>query len=247
MSKLFVRTAFLTSLSLVFPLILGVSAVSGKAHAMTLGQVAQIARTATPAAFNAVEFTAPQQAESHVSQWNRAKADLSRDMLVLQNCLQAEASCTNAALKNWRQMMIQARDADESKRLNMVNSFFNQWSYISDQENYGVSEYWAAPLDFMSKGGDCEDFAIAKYASLQLLGYADQSMRVMAVMDTSRDGMGHAVLSVKTRAGDMILDNRSTIVYGGAQQTAYVPRFGVNMSGVYTYSAQPRVMMASAY
>lgn len=243
MSKVFVKTISAASLVLA----LGVVSFGGAAHAVTLGQVAQIAQNATPAAFNAVELAASRDADSHVSQWNRVKVALNKEMPVLRNCLQAETQCGTEALKVWRQMMVRAAKSDEANRLNMVNSFFNQWSYISDSENYGVSEYWASPLEFMSKGGDCEDFAIAKYASLQLLGYGDQAMRIIAVMDTSRGGMGHAVLSVQTRAGNVVLDNRSTIVYGGSQQTAYVPRFSVNMAGVYTYAQQPRVMMASAY
>lgn len=215
--------------------------------AMTLGQVAQIAKAATPAAFNTIEITASSDAQSHVAQWNRAKAVMAKDMPIMTACLQSEAQCRTDALKMWRQMMVKAQQSDEATRLNLVNRFFNQWSYVSDQENYGVSEYWAAPLEFMNKGGDCEDFAIAKYASLQLLGYTDQHMRIIAVVDTSRGGMGHAVLSMATRAGTVILDNRSTVVYADAAQTAYVPRFGVNQSGIYTYAAQPRVIMASAY
>lgn len=228
-------------------LTMGMMVFAGAAHAVTLGQVAQIAQSATPAAFNAVELTASADAESHVGQWNRVKLVLGGDMKTLGNCLQNDAQCTTQAMKMWKKMMVRAAQSDEANRLNLVNSFFNQWSYISDQENYNTSEYWASPLEFMNNGGDCEDFAIAKYASLQLLGYGDQQMRIIAVIDTSRGNMGHAVLSVQTRAGNMVLDNRSTVVYGGSQQTAYVPRFGVNLAGIYTYAAQPRVMMASAY
>lgn len=240
MSKIITRTVFVACLALV----IGVKSAS----AITLGQVAQVARSAEPAAFNTIEIAAPSSAEAHVQQWNRVKSGLESDTRQMSACLQAAEACQTSALKAWRVMMIEARNAtSESMRLNLVNRYFNQWSYISDSENYNTSEYWASPMEFMAKGGDCEDYAIAKYASLQLLGYTDRHMRIMAVVDNSRGGMGHAVLSVSTMTGSQILDNRSTVVYDGALQTAYAPRFAVNQSGVYTYAVQPRVIMANAY
>lgn len=214
------------------------------AQALTLGQAARIATSAAPAAFNAIEIAAPAQAESRVEQWNRARRALGNDMRTLQDCLLDSGNCTTQAMREWRDMALAARHQDENTRLNMVNSFFNRWSYISDQENYRTSEYWASPLEFMARGGDCEDFAIAKYVTLKLLGYQDRSLRIMAVLDQSRDGMGHAVLSVATAQGIMVLDNRSTVVYDNAHQTAYVPRFAVNESGIYTYAPQPRIAFA---
>ncbi len=59
----------------------------------------------------------------------------------------------------------------EIKELNFIgkmahlNSFFNTFPKIEDIENYGNSDYWATPKEFIEKGGDCEDFAIAKYFS----------------------------------------------------------------------------------
>ncbi len=64
-----------------------------------------------------------------------------------------------------------AQAKKEIKALNFIgkmahlNSFFNTFPKIEDIENYGNSDYWATPKEFIEKGGDCEDFAIAKYFS----------------------------------------------------------------------------------
>jgi predicted transglutaminase-like cysteine proteinase len=71
-------------------------------------------------------------------------------------------------------------------------------------------------------------------------------MRIVALVDNNRGGVGHAILSVNTTDGKMILDNLSNYVYQDNQQTGYVPRFAVNQTGVYTYAQQPQVILASA-
>lgn len=216
------------------------------AKALTLGDVAQVAQTASPAAFNTIELVAAKQARSHVPQWSRAQTALETDVVTLQACLDNAAACPTEAMANWRLLVTGLRGYDEMTVFNAVNQFFNQLPYISDQENYGVSEYWASPLQFMQNGGDCEDFAIAKYVTLKFLGYGDQHLRIMAVIDNSRGGIGHAVLTVMSQEGKIVLDNQSTVAYNDAQQTAYAPRFAVNNSGVYTYASQPQILLASA-
>lgn len=224
--------------------LLALTATPQHAHAVTLGQMARIAQTATPAAFNTVEFVA-YNVESKVPQWNRASAALARDQLKLQNCLDDAANCAGEAMTGWRLMVKGLQGQDQATQLNMVNAFFNRWQYRSDAETYGVAEYWASPLEFMANSGDCEDYAIAKYATLKFLGYDDARMRIVALVDNNRGGIGHSVLSVATPDGKMILDNLSNYAYLDGQQTGYSPRFAVNQSGIYTYAQQPQVILAS--
>jgi predicted transglutaminase-like cysteine proteinase len=56
--------------------------------------------------------------------------------------------------------------------LQKVNDFFNKIPYLTDQEHWGVPDYWATPAEMVASwGGDCEDYAIAKYMSLKELGF----------------------------------------------------------------------------
>lgn len=218
--------------------------IAGEANAMTLGQVAQVAQSAQPAAFNSVELVA-YNAQDNVPQWNRVKAALGNDIAKLQSCLDNTSNCDGTAMIAWRDMINSLKGQDDSVKLNLVNRFFNRWQYTSDEQAYGEREHWASPIEFMKNSGDCEDYAIAKYVTLKFVGFNDNNMRIMAVIDNNRGGIGHSVLSVSTADGKKILDNTTDMVYGDNQQNGYTPRFAVNMTGIYTYAQQPQVILAS--
>lgn len=213
------------------------------ANALTLGQAAKISQNAQPAAFNTVEMVA-YNANDRVPQWNRAKVAIAKDKITLQACLNDVSSCSGTAMIGWRDMVKGLQGQTAEIKMSLVNAFFNRWQYRSDMEIYNVSEYWASPLEFMQNSGDCEDYAIAKYVTLGFLGFNDSQMRIVAVMDNNR-GIGHSVLSVTTTNGKMILDNQTNQIYADSQQTGYAPRFAVNDTGVYTYTAQPQVIYAN--
>lgn len=227
---------FLTAIVLLFAV--------NEANAITLGQMAKVAQTATPAAFNSVEFVA-YNVQDKVPQWNRANEALAKDQVKLQDCLDNAENCVGEAMTGWRALVQGLQNQDQTTQLNMVNAFFNRWQYRSDADTYAVSEYWASPLEFMANSGDCEDYAIAKYATLKFLGFTDNQMRIVALIDNNRGGIGHSVLSVATENGKVILDNLSNYAYMDGQQTGYAPRFAVNQTGIYTYAQQPQVILAS--
>ena len=186
------------------------SMLTESAEAMSLGQIAQISQSATPAAFESVEMVSV-RGDSYTPQWQHAKAEITKDIKKLQSCLDDASNCSSAAQVNWREMVIGLRGADEDTQLQTVNVFFNRWQYRSDMETYGRSDEWAGPIKFMENSGDCEDYALAKYTTLLFVGFHDEAMRIMAVQDNNRGGIGHAVLNVSTTSGNMILDNLSKI------------------------------------
>jgi len=74
---------------------------------------------------------------------------------------------------------------------------------VSDQELYGVEEFWTYPT---SGYGDCEDFALEKRRQLIDLGWAPSTLMIAVVRQAN--GEGHAVLMVRTDRGDLVLDNQ---------------------------------------
>ena len=49
------------------------------------------------------------------------------------------------------------KNEDVQTKLEKVNDFFNNVKYNSDQKIYGVSDYWATPIEFLARDeGDCE-------------------------------------------------------------------------------------------
>jgi predicted transglutaminase-like cysteine proteinase len=73
---------------------------------------------------------------------------------------------------------------------------------VTDQELYGKVEYWTYPTD----KGDCEDYVLLKRKLLMERGWPESTLLITVVRDENNEG--HAVLTVRTDAGDLILDNK---------------------------------------
>lgn len=74
---------------------------------------------------------------------------------------------------------------------------------MSDMDNYGVEELWAYPDNGR---GDCEDYVLLKRRLLIEAGLPRQALLITVVRE--QNGDGHAVLTVVTDRGDLILDNK---------------------------------------
>jgi predicted transglutaminase-like cysteine proteinase len=74
---------------------------------------------------------------------------------------------------------------------------------ITDEEHWGVAERWSYPDDGK---GDCEDYVLLKRRMLMAAGVPRQVLLITVVRDNR--GEGHAVLTVATDKGDLILDNK---------------------------------------
>lgn len=73
---------------------------------------------------------------------------------------------------------------------------------VTDEELYGRQEYWTYPEDGK---GDCEDFVLLKRRELIDSGWPAGALLITVVRQTN--GEGHAVLTVRTDRGDLVLDN----------------------------------------
>ncbi len=132
----------------------------------------------------------------------------------------------------WAALQKRAQGLSKLEQLRLVNSFWNKWKYIEDPKNYGVSDYWAIPAQFIQRSGDCEDYAIAKYFTLRELGFDPSQMRIIVVQDAVRR-LAHAVLSVNIDGEAYILDNLSNIVLPHKRLRNYQPQYSVNESGLW--------------
>ena len=128
-----------------------------------------------------------------------------------------------------------------------VNAMMNKKKYIVDNKNWGKSDYWATPVEFMSRGGDCEDFAIAKYAALRALGVPENRMRLLILQDQKKN-MPHAVLVVYSEKGPMILDNQIKAMQSASSIKHYKPIFSINREAwwLHTTKDKPATIVASA-
>jgi predicted transglutaminase-like cysteine proteinase len=110
-------------------------------------------------------------------------------------------------------MADQAREVtltpDLLQQLYEINKYVNdrvQWT--SDSELYGNAERWAYPLD----RGDCEDMVLLKRRMLAKAGWPQGALLITIVEERGQEKQGktrHAVLTVRSDRGEMILDNQT--------------------------------------
>ncbi len=134
---------------------------------------------------------------------------------------------TNCDLQDWRKFVNGLKGADKMTQLDAVNRYMNRSPYIIDPVNYGVPDYWATPVQFFVKDGDCEDYAITKYLSLRSLGWSLDDMRIVVLQDTNLN-IAHAVLVVKFRGKSYVLDNQVNQLVTDDQINHYRPIYSIN-------------------
>jgi len=113
------------------------------------------------------------------------------------------------------------------QQLRTVNRLMNDALYIFDWDNWGVADYWATPLEFAARDGDCEDYAISKYLALKALGVAAERMRIVVLQDTNLN-IAHAVLAVAWDERIWILDNQVREMVPHDRVHHYRPIYSIN-------------------
>jgi hypothetical protein len=104
---------------------------------------------------------------------------------------------------------------------------------------YGETDVWASPLTTFSRGaGDCEDYAIAKFAALRLAGIAADDLRILITRDAVR-GEDHAVAAARLDGRWLTLDNRRMAMVEDADIRNYRPTFVMDRDGIRRYVPTP--------
>ena len=169
------------------------------------------------------ELAAPDAEEFH-SKWQETVTHIRRDIEIALHCNKDPLNCESAGA---RALLAVAKHASKSAgfaQLAQVNREINlAISYTSDMAQYGVLDYWASPIETLTNGaGDCEDYAIAKYAVLRLLGIPEQHLQLVIVRE-QRSHQLHAVLEVMYGGTWRILDSRTMILAAADQARHYNP------------------------
>ena len=114
--------------------------------------------------------------------------------------------------------------------LGPVNGFFNRLPYITDMVHWGVVDYWATPSEFLaSSGGDCEDYAIAKYFTLKELGVPVSRLRLVYAR-TWQSNVAHMVLAYYAAPGaePLILDSLEGGIRPASDRPDLIPVYTFN-------------------
>ena len=97
--------------------------------------------------------------------------------------------------------------------INTINRRVNKsLRAATDLDHLNLADRWDLAEDGI---GDCEDFQLVKRKLLAEAGLSRRAMRMTVVIDEK--GEGHAVLTLITNRGDLILDNKTSAVLPWAQ------------------------------
>lgn len=127
----------------------------------------------------------------------------------------------------WKDFIKSLRGKDPRTQLDAVNRYINRSPYVTDLNNWGVSDYWETLGEFLARDGDCEDYAIAKYYSLKALGFDISDMRIVILEDENLH-VSHAVLAVFLGNQTLILDNQLPEVARDTSIVNYRPIYSIN-------------------
>lgn len=138
-------------------------------------------------------------------------------------CLNDRDDCA-VWLRGVNVLVERARGLSRHDQLRVVNRYINRRKYRADRsvrrldaatgDSVLMPNRWSTLVEFMRRGGDCEDYATSKYQLLRALDVPAEELRVVVVYDrTSRDH--HAVLAVQQPDGSAwLLDSDDRIHRG---------------------------------
>jgi len=138
-------------------------------------------------------------------------------------------------LLDWEALMEGNKNKSEAAKLKIVNDFFNRMKFVSDIKHWKQEDYWATPVEFLAtRGGDCEDFSIAKYFTLRELGVPDKKMLITYVKALKLN-QAHMVLTYyKTpNAEPLVLDNLIRKIKFASKRKDLAPVYSFNGEGLW--------------
>ncbi len=121
---------------------------------------------------------------------------------------------------------------NERKKLDEINSFVNQVRFTSDQNAWGVKDYWAKPVEFLGRDkGDCEDFVITKYFMLRKSGVPEEKL-FFTYVKALRLNQAHMVLSYyeTPKSIPLVLDNLNFKILSASKRN--------DLAFVYSFNAK---------
>jgi predicted transglutaminase-like cysteine proteinase len=172
--------------------------------------------------------------------WRGVERKLDDERVQLALCDGDRERCASPAALQFLAIVDSARTRDGRARLGEINRAINlAIRPMSDLSQYGAIDVWSSPLATFGNGaGDCEDYAIAKFAALRHAGIAADDLRIVIMRDTIA-GEDHAVAAAKLDGHWLMLDNRRMAMVEDAHVRNYRPTFVIDRDGVKRYQETP--------
>ena len=171
------------------------------------------------------------------AKWQTVRSEIEAEAAVLARC-QAGQECP-AAAREFISIIAEGRGRDGLARIGLINRAVNLAIVpTSDMKQWGVPDRWSPPLETLATGrGDCEDYAIAKYAALVEAGVSSDDIKLVLVRNLLRDE-DHAILAARVDGKWYVLDNRWLALVPNSQVAHVIPLFVFDDAGVKEFVPQ---------
>ena len=178
--------------------------------------------------------------------WLGVQRRLDDEMVQIALCEGDPENCVSPAALQFLAIVDAAKGREGRARLGEINRAINlAIRPMTDLAQYGQIDVWTSPLVTLTKGaGDCEDYAIAKFAALRRAGMAADDIRIVVMHDTVR-GEDHAVAAARLDGHWLTLDNRRMAMVEDSDVRNYRPTFVIEQQGVMRYVDAPLLTEAS--
>lgn len=163
------------------------------------------------------------------AKWRAAMQRWQREQETIASC--EGGGCANPAVRRWHDIRRIAAGRQGRDRLLLVHDAINHAiSYRTDSLAFGRPDYWATPLETLTKWGDCEDYVIAKFLMLRSLEVDIEEMKLVALRE-DRTGEYHAILAVRSAGEWLFMDNKRGVLTRESDYADTTPLALVDDSG----------------
>jgi predicted transglutaminase-like cysteine proteinase len=180
--------------------------------------------------------------------WLAVQRRFDDEMVQLALCEGDRDGCASAAALKFLDIVDAARTREGRARLGEINRAVNlAIRPMADIAQHGEIDVWSSPLTtFARGGGDCEDYAIAKFTALRHAGLPPDDLRIVVLHDTIH-GEDHAVAAARLDGRWLMLDNRRMAMVEDANVRHFRPTFVIGERGVMRYIEAPLPVGAAGH
>ena len=175
--------------------------------------------------------TEPVDAGELPEKWHHVGAAMAHDFAVVAQC-HANGTCPVAA-----QRLIDISTEGAGRRVRARVGLINRAadlaiSPVSDEMQWGVADHWSDPFEtLLSNRGDCEDYAILKYAALLEAGIPRDDVKIV-ILRNFFPNEDHAAVATRVDGQWLILDSRTLTLVRDIDVTRAIPEFVLDHEGV---------------
>lgn len=168
-------------------------------------------------------------------QWSTVTARFAQEQSEPMALCPSGTDAAQCPAARWTSLVADLSQLPLRDRVERVNTALNALPYVPAAQNWGDPLFWETPYELLAKGGQCEDYAIAKFLALAQSGVPESALHFVVVHD-SVSQLDHAITLVTVDGEDLVLDNQVDDVLPAASVSRYTPYYSLNDGGIQIFA-----------